>query len=126
MQLDNDYLDDGEQLGTTPDYVTEWLEDENVEILGRIERHWDDGIGQAYLVFNRKYACLKIIYSEVRADGTYRWNKPPSNCVRSWIHQFVRRQDHLEPDSYYVEQWPDPMWIAVLTCYAEKEGSLKV
>jgi len=86
--------------------------------IARAVRNWDDAIGEITLVWNIFYSRMEVQYKQVGGRGTFE-SDPPDWCVKNWLRTFIRDQDQLQKDSYYLVEPPCEAWREII------EGILK-
>lgn len=70
-------------------------------VIARAVRNWDDSIAEVTLVWRYFDSKLSVEYRQVN-KGHSHFSITPDWCVKSWLKIFIRDQDNLESDSYYI------------------------
>ena len=94
--------------------IVSFTDRDHTIVLSTIIRRHKRGTSIATLVWRTFYSKLGIDW----VDGDQR-NTIPDDCVKNWFYKFVRPQDQLFPDSYYIVEALHPVWQEII------EGILK-
>jgi len=82
--------------------------------LARAVRTWEGNIAEITLVWRCYFSKLGIEYRQVSNEHDDLLNDIPDHCVIRWLWIFVRPQEHLSEDSYYITLPPSPLWLNII------------
>jgi hypothetical protein len=89
--------------------VEVYMNKDKTILVARAVRNWPGGIGELKLVWKPFYSKLSVEYRQIAVKGHYE-EVVPDEWVKDWLRIFIRHQDHLQKDSYYLVKWPSPRW----------------
>jgi hypothetical protein len=87
---------------------------EDTIVLARAVRNWKGSIGEVTLVWRPFYSKLGVEYRQVTNDGHDISNSAPDYCVKNWLWTFIRPQNTLQKDSYYINQFLPERWWDII------------
>lgn len=93
---------------------------EDTIVLARAVRNWEGAIGEATLVWRPFYSKLGVEYRQVTNVGHDMSDSVPDFAVKNWLWTFIRPQDTLQKDSYYITLPVAWEWKSIITVYARR------
>ena len=92
---------------------------EDTIVLARAVRNWEGSIAEVTLVWRPFYSKLGVEYRQIGDKATFN-STVPDWCVKNWMWIFVRPQDTLQKDSYYITQPVLWEWMTI-TIYSVRK-----
>ena len=84
--------------------------------IARAVRNYPGGISELTLIWRIAYSKFGLEYRQVNDGDTLPFvtNAIPDHCIREWLTKFVRPQEHLQEDSYFLVAPPSEAWHEVI------------
>jgi len=79
--------------------------------IARAHRKWKKGHAFVTLYFDPNVLTFHVRYEEL--TDRYRNQWIPEQCTKAWLWNFIRPQETLQPDSYYVTYFDEPYFYLI-------------